>query len=85
MTGYINASLIVGATVSVLTYMHLNFASAADMSELKEIVVTATIQRMMWDWCKESDRADLKHRIEADRADFARDFHHPIEWVCTPR
>lgn len=82
MTGYINASMIVGATASVLTYMHLNFASAADMSELKEIVVSQNIQRLMWRACDKLDNDELKRRIEYDRAAFLRDFGHGIEWVC---
>ena len=83
MTGYANATMIVAATASVLTYMHLNFASASDMSELKEIVVAQNIQRMMWRFCDNPASDELKRRIEFDRAMFERSFGHKLDWACT--
>ncbi len=84
MTGYINASLIVGATVSVLTYMELNFAKASEFAELKELMVAEGVQRRMWIWCREPQRDDLKARIEAERVRFMQEFGHSLEWPCVP-
>ena len=84
MTGYANAALIVGATMSVLAYLEMNFAKAAEFDELKELIVADGINRRMWVWCREPHRDDLKARIEAERIRFMQAFDHEIEWPCVP-
>ena len=82
MTGYINAAAIVGATVTALTYVHLNFASASDFVELKQIIIAENIQDRMWRACDTSNNSELLRRIEAERAEFKAEFGQTVEWVC---
>ena len=84
MTGWLNAGMVVAATVSVLGYMELNFAKASEFDQLKELMVAEGIQRRMWIWCREPQRDDLKARIELERVRFAQAFGHNIDWPCVP-
>ena len=83
MTGWLNASVVAGATAAVMTYMHVNFASASDMQDLKQTMVTNHIQEAMWTEC-ERPNPSRRRQIELDRVRYEQEFDQALPWVCTP-
>ncbi len=82
MTGWTNAAVVAGATVSVMIYMHTTFATASDMQDLKQTMVTNNIQEAMWTECERPNPARRK-QIELDRVRYEQEFDQALPWVCS--
>lgn len=78
------------ATGSLASYMHLNFATAADLgrveaelSEINAIALGNQIRAMMYEFCKDSSNPVLAEMIEKQRHKYQVRTGEVFRWVCT--
>ncbi len=84
----VTVGLAIGST---LTYLQLNFATAADVekmqadvTDIKAIVLADSIQRKMFRMCDSPDNRELAKTIAKMRHDYQILTGDVLGWVCTP-
>ena len=84
----VTVGLAIGST---LTYLQLNFATAADVqqmqddvTDIKAMMLADSIQRKMWRMCEDPQNAELARMIEKMRNDYHILTGDVLGWVCTP-
>ena len=78
--------MVLVAMGSGFTFMFTTFATAADMDELKSIVIAEGIQRKMWRLCDNAgkDHTELKRQIGKDQARYQQLTGFTQAWICKP-
>lgn len=85
MKKYAELILVIISMGTGFAFMFTTFATAADMDDLKAIVIAEGIQRKMWRVCESSsDTKQVKRQIAKDQARYQQLTGFQQEWICTP-
>ena len=75
----------------MVTYLNMNFATAADMQQVEEqlgelnaLALGNQIRAMMYEMCKDPDNEVLAAMIEEQRHKYHVRTESVFPWICTP-
>ena len=73
---------VITAVGMLAGYMHVTFARASDVTDIKAIVLEDSIHRRMYRYCEQGQNAELKRRIDQQLAEYRRVTGLQLGWVC---
>ena len=78
--------MVLATLAGGFSYMFTTFATAADVDEIKAIVIGDSIQRKMWRVCDNPhiSHTELKRQIAKERARYREVTGYALDWICTP-